>query len=238
MSQLDRLPPEEPRKEELVDGGRKRRRAGVDAGRIAAQCDDHRHPFSPRSHVAPVGRADLVPLPVHGERVAIEHLDPVQADIADAAHWVGGDHHRQGDVPAAVPRPSGEEWNVVEVHFGVALHQLLARRATALHPGRELADFGQLREHGELSEESLGHLEVQHLGDPPADIVQALGAECQTHPAHRAEEVDGDGLGTPAAILQQDMIEEEGGPSPWALHDPVGDLRQLQSRAHRMGHAD
>ena len=60
-------------------------RAGVDAGRIAAERDDDRHALALLRHLAPVRGADLVALPVHRERVAAEHLHPVHADVPDAA---------------------------------------------------------------------------------------------------------------------------------------------------------
>ena len=88
LGQLHRLAAEEAGEEELVDRGRQRRRAGIDAGRIAAERDDDRHPLAFRGHLAPVRGADLVPLPVHGERVAAEHLDAVHADVADAARRI------------------------------------------------------------------------------------------------------------------------------------------------------
>ena len=84
--------------------------------------------FSPRAAISRQCAApDLVTLPVHRQRVAAEHLDPVHPDVADAAGRVGGDHHRQRDVPTAVPGPGREERDPVEVD---------RRRPGARPPGR------------------------------------------------------------------------------------------------------
>ena len=61
-----------------------------------------------------------------------------------------------------------------------------------------------------------------------------LDAEREAHPPHRAEEVDGDRLGAPAAVLEEDVLEEERGPAARALHAAIGDLRDLEARANRV----
>ena len=57
----------------------------------------------------------------------------------------------------------------------------------------------------------------------------------QAHSAERAEQVDGDRLRTPPAVVEQDMLEEKSLASTRALHDPVGNLGDLQAGPHRMG---
>ncbi len=150
--QLDRLAADEAGKEKFVDSGRQRRGAGVDAGRVAAEGNHHGHPLSPRRHLSPVAGAHLVTLPVHGERVPSQDLNPVHADVANAAGGIGGDHHRKGDVSSAVPGPGGEKRNAAQIDLLIPLHHLLTRRSPTFLPRRELADLGQFRQHRQLAE--------------------------------------------------------------------------------------
>ena len=164
-----------------------------------------------------------------------EHLDPVHPDVADAARRVGGDHHRKGDVAPAVAGPGGEEGDLVEIDRVAAKHHLVAGRPPAADLGWELAHLRQLGEHRQLPEESLGHLEIEQLRDPAPDGVELVHAERETHPPERAVEVDGDRVRAPPPVLQEHVLEQERGAAAGALHAPVGDLGDLQPRAHRVG---
>ena len=153
-------------------------------------------------------RADFVALPVHCQSVPSQDLHPVHADVANAARRVRSDHHRKGDVPSAITRPSGEKWNAAQIDVLIPLDHLLTGRTPTLLPGRELADLRQPGQHRQLAEQSLGHLEVQHFRDSLADLVEVGDPECQVHPAERAEQVDGDRLRAAPPVVEQHMLEE------------------------------
>jgi hypothetical protein len=189
------------------------------------------------SHLAPVGCSHLVALPVHRQRISAQHLDAVHAHIADAAAGVRGDHHREGDIASSIAGPGGKKRNIVEAHPIVALHDFLAGWAPALHPGRKLPHLGQLREHCQLAEQSLGDLQVEHLGDASPDLVEILHSERQAHSPHGPEEVDGDGMRALSTIVEQHILEQECRPASRALHGPVRDLRDLQPGADWVSHA-
>ena len=43
--------------------------------------------------------------------------------------------------------------------------------------GGNFASSVSLRQHGQLCQQPLGHLEIGHLGDPVADVVETFDAE-------------------------------------------------------------
>jgi hypothetical protein len=234
LRQLYRLPPQESGEQEFINRWRERGGSGVDTGRIAAQRDDHRHPLAARGHLAPVPRGNLVPLPVHRERALSEYLYPVHAHIPSSPTWVRRDDHRKRNVPAAIFGPGREERNNIEIYGVIPLDDFLAGRTAPLYTGRELPDLGQPRQHGQFPEQSLGHLQIEHVRDPAADIVELLGAQRQAHPAHRAKEVDHYRQGASLSILEKYMLEQQCRSSTGTLHDPVGDLGYLQVGPHWM----
>ena len=150
---------------------------------------------------------------------APQHLDPVHPDVADAARRIGRDHHRQGDVAPAVPRPGGEERD---------LRRDRPRRRAGRPPGRaarppftrggNLPISASLGSIASLPNSPSGtlRLSISEMRSPM--LVEVVDAERQAHPAHRAEEVDGDRLRAPPAVLEQDVLEQERGPAARALH--------------------
>ena len=169
---------------------------------------------------------------------APEHLHPVHADIADPACRVGGDHHRQGDVPPAVAGPGGEERDLLEIDRVVAQDHLLTGRPSALHPGRELADLRQLGQHRQLAEESLGHLEIEHL----RDAARRSASRSSTPSARHIRRSEPNRLMATGCALRRPSSSStcsnrSAGPPPGLFMHAVGDLRDLQAGAHRMADA-
>jgi hypothetical protein len=116
------------------------------------------------------------------------------------------------------------------------VHHFLACRASTLHARRKLSNLRQPRQHRQLGEQALRHLQVEHLRDPVADIIQPLGTEREAHPAHRPEKVDSDRLRTALTILQQHVLEQQCRPSIHALHGPVRNLGDLQPGPDGVAH--
>ncbi len=182
-------------------------------------------------------RADLVSLPVHGQRRPAGLHDAVHADVADAAHRVARDHHGEGDVRAAVVRPALDERQLVEIHVAAALNDFLARSGPALGARRKLSDLEQPGQQRELGEQAFGNLHLEQLGDSVADVVERLDAERHRHSSHRAEQVDRHGDRRPLAVHEHRLLEQQRFPAAGLLHDSIGDLAQLEIQRHRMRYA-
>ena len=75
-------PAQPAREHHLVDAGRQGRRARVDRARVAAEGDGHLHGLLLLFGDAMMLGGALVDLPVHAERLVVEHLKTVHADIA------------------------------------------------------------------------------------------------------------------------------------------------------------
>ncbi len=67
----------------MFGGSGARRR--VDGRRIGADDDADRHLLAALGHLAPVRRADLVALPVHGDGVLPQLLHAIHPHVADPA---------------------------------------------------------------------------------------------------------------------------------------------------------
>jgi hypothetical protein len=176
-------------------------------------------------------RRALVRLPVHPERLVVEHLEPIHPDIARARSRIAGKHHGQRDVAPSVAGPALDDRERGERRVIGFHHFLTRRRADVLGPG--LRDVEERAELLELVEEGAGHLEIEELRDAHAEVVDAFDAQCGRHPLGRAERIDQDRNAEPT-----DVLEEQGDVLiTGRLRDAVRDLGDLQVSRHRDAHA-
>ena len=75
-----------------------------------------------------------------------------------------------------------------------------------------------------------GHLRRHQLVDLAREIVERLDAEREAHPLHRSEHVAGDRHVEAGRLLEQQRRAAAG-----RLAGAVGDRRDLEIRAHRIG---
>jgi hypothetical protein len=113
----------------------------------------------------------------------------------------------------------------------LGLHHFLARRG----PHALGAGLGQVEEIAELAqlvERGAGHAQVEQLGDPGRDVVEAIDAERGGHALARAERID-----EQRHVEALHVLEEQGHvASARALGDTVGDLGDLQIARDRRAH--
>ncbi len=220
------------REQEFVDRWWQGCRRRIDRRRIRPDRDDHWHPLSLLSHLAPVCRPDLVPLPVHCQRARAQHLHAVHANVADAALRILRDHHWQCDVRSAVFGPASDDRQLRQIHLVALQHHFLARRLAAPNARRKLSELEQPRKHRQLAHDALRHLEIEHLGDARADLVEIVHAEREGHSPHRAEEVDDDGILRPLARIENHVFEVKSTAPAGLFHYAIRDLAQLETRFH------
>ena|SRR5438105_239500 len=108
--QRDGLAAQESGEQKLVDRRWQWRTRRIYRWRIGAKRDAHWHPFTTLRHLAPVRRADFVPLPMHRQRISSRLHDAVHADVANATPGVARDDHREGDVRATIFGPTLHQW--------------------------------------------------------------------------------------------------------------------------------
>ncbi len=225
--QSDRAASQKAREHVLVDVGREGGRRRVDRGRVTSQHDRHRHALAPPRHLPPVSRAHLVALPVHRAAVPVQHLHPVHPDVAHPGSGVARHHLGERDVGAAVVGPAREDGKRAEVDLRAPQHDLLARRRGRRRAGRIAGHLGQSGEERQLLPPPVRHLELEHLRNAGADLVQVLDAQRERHPPDRPEEVDPHGHVGHAAVAQDRPLEEQRRSAAGALHAPIRDLRDL-----------
>src|SRR4051812_4946294 len=128
--------------------------------------------------------ADLVTLPMHCQCPWSQHLHTVHPDVTDPALRILRDHHWQRDIRTAVFWPAGYDRQGGQVDVIALENDLLARWLTTSHPWRKFPDLQESWQHRQFSHQALRHLEVQHLGDALADLIEIAHTERQTHPLH------------------------------------------------------
>ena len=220
--------------EEFVDRRRQRRARRIHRRRIGAERDADGHLLAALRHLAPVRGADLVALPVHGERVLPRLHDAIHADVADAALRIARDDHRERDVRAAVLGPALHERQLVEIDLVAAPDDLLARRVAAPHARRKLPDLEQSRQHRRacrsspsgtfISSSSVMRAPTSSSDSTPSDMLMRRIEPKRLMPTGNAEREPSISTG----VLEQQRLAAAG-----LFHHAVGDLAQLEIRPRR-----
>ena len=197
---------------------RQRRARGVGGDRVEPERDGDLE-LAVREEVvrAPV----LVNLPVHRGGAAVEHLQPVNADVARAVARVLRDHRGERDERRRVSRPAGLDREPAEIDLVTGEHDLL-HRAAADALRLRIGDRLELAQAANLLGEPLRRLHLEHVAEPPPRLVQALDPERETHPPLGPELVDQQRM----AGLR--VLEEQRGPA--GLDDAIRDLGDLEVR--------
>ncbi len=214
--ELDRLVPEKPGQHELVDVLRQRSARRVGRDRIESERDGD---LETLAHTAPVGSTVLVDLPVHEGRARVDLLHPVHPDIACAVSRVLRDHRRQRDERCGITRPAVLDRKEIEVRLE---DELLGRPASHRLRHR-VGQTLELAKALDLLDQTLWRLHLEHLLEPPRDVIEVLDTESQAHSALGAELVD-----QQRALGAFGAFEEERGAA--ALHRAIDDLRNLEER--------
>ena len=173
----------------------------------------------------------LVNLPVHAERLVVEHLETVHADIARPRDGIAREHHGKRDVAPGVSRPAADDGHRGERRPVRLDHFLAGGGAHALGAG--LGDVEQVAELSELVEERARHPEVEELRHPCGQLVEPLDAKRRRHALGRAEGVDEHRRREPLHVLEEQRQVLLGG----SLRDAVGDLGDLEVARDRCRHA-
>src|SRR5437870_12599375 len=169
-------------------------------------------------------RADLVPLPMHRQRARTQYLYAVHSDIPNASLRIFRDHHRQRDVRTAVLWPAGDYRQLRQVYVVALQNDVLTGRLSTFHARRKLPDLEQTRQHCQLSDQTLRHLQVEHLGDALSDLVQIIDAERKADAAHRSEKIYYYRILRPLAIIENHVLEVQRLAAAGLLHYTVSDL--------------
>ena len=104
--------------------------------------------------------------------------------LRGSAHRIAGDHHRQSDIAARRPRATSARNGILSKSISSprqtrSWHGALPDRVR----GGNFASSASLREHREFGEQAVGHLQVEHVGDAVADVVETLDAERESSSA-------------------------------------------------------
>ena len=177
-----------------------------------------------------LGRA-LVDLPVHAERLVVEDLKTIHADVALARDRITREDHGQCDVAPRVSRPAADDRQRRQ-RGPVRFDDLLTgRRAHALGP--RLDEVEHVGDPLQLVEERARDAHVEQFRHTRRQLVQSFDAERRRHALRGAERIDEDRGGEALHVLEEERHVLAGG----ALRDAIGDLGDLEIARDRRGHS-
>ena len=172
-----------------------------------------------------MGCANFVALPMHGQERPFQHLHAVHTHVANAGLRIIGDHLRQSDVRSTVARPGRHDRQPRDIDVGALHHHFLASGGPPHHPGRKLGHLRYRREHGDLLTPPFRHLHFQQFGNARSNRIEIVHTERDAHSPHRSEQVDPNRHGTRRSVVQDWLLEQQGGSATRALHATIGDFR-------------
>ena len=165
----------------------------------------------------------LLRLPVHPRRPLVENLHPVATHIPLPRVRVLRNHHRPGNEPPAILRPTFQYRKIIQGKI-VGAHHFLARPA-AHHLREKRPDLRQLRQHLHLFKKSLRRLHIDKRMHPLRDLFQRLHFQRQAHPLQRAHQIGHHRHPRSLRPLKQQR-------RPAGLHRAIRYLRDLVHRIH------
>ncbi len=183
--QLGGASAEEPRQPEFVEILRQRQDGGEHGERIAAEDHGRVEGAAQALRLVVVAPPALHALPVHAGRGGVEHLEAVEAEVADAGRRMVGQRGPEGDEGPGVARPAPEIGEAVEAR---RLHHLL-HRGPPDHPRPEeagaqqrAAELPELPEGGRVEPlEGLDQLAADRLGRPAQGQLHATIGAVEVH---------------------------------------------------------
>ena len=130
------------------------RRRRINRRRRGAEYHRHLQPLLLALGVPVVLGAAFVQVPMHPERLIVENLEAIHADVALAGVGIVREHQRQGDVAAAVIGPALQDGQLRELEVLTAIHFLARRGGDEPRPGS--GNAAELVQCLELATEVLG----------------------------------------------------------------------------------
>jgi hypothetical protein len=162
---------------------------------------------------------------------------PVHAQVLDARLRIARDHHGHGDERARVLWPRGHDRQPPQVRLFALQHHLLAGRPSAVVARRHFCELGELGQQLHLCPEAARYLRLEQLRHAVRMLGDVFDSQRERHAPQRAEHVDRHRELGRTAVVQQRPLEQQRLATARLLHDPVGDLRELQVRAHGLADA-
>ena len=209
------------REHHLVYAGWQRRGRRIDRRRRRAEHHRHLQPLLLALGVPVVLGAALVQVPVHTERLIVEDLEPIHADVALAGVRIVREHQRQGDVAAAIVGPALQDRQLRELEVLTTVHLLARRGGDQPRSGR--GNAAELVQRLELAAEALGwpgERQGQQVLDLRAQVFPAVNAQGPRRPPIGAEGIHHDRHGATLHVAEQQGRAVQ-------LAHPVGDLGDL-----------